>query len=375
MYRTEKAASISSRLLLSVTLLCETAAFQLPGARLLRAGSQSPRVRAVYSQQLPAGAVKASAAALISAGFALSAANGIFGILDQTADELADLLGVDEVPPALVNGVLATRPLYEPLKAVSTSCTDAVFPEFNSVNDFNDCLLLRRRVFWRGGGRGAIVIDQTMEMGTLWKQSTGSSVWGGGVVLARYMETLGDDFWAGKSVLELGSGAGVGGITAAKLGATDVLATDRDASVLELAQRNAAINLGAQQGIVSVAQLEWGSAEARVDGTRWDMVIGADLTYNREAWPALIAQLQRLRAPAILSASERRDGELASLRAAFDAAGITYSVLDSPFTNGYAGRHCLGRAAAASSGTFPPMPACPQAREGDSTRVARRRSD
>lgn len=266
----------------------------------------------------------------------LAFTNSCFGILDQTEDELADILGVDEVPPAFTSAVLAGRPLYEIFKGVSTSCTDAVFPEFNSVNDFNDCLLLKRRVFWRGGVNAPLVIDQTMQMATIAKQSTGSSVWGGGVVLARYMEGLGASFFEGKRVVELGTGSGLGAITAAKLGAVSVLATDRDAAVLALTEANAAKNLGARQSTVATATLDWGQASGAVDGTHWDLVIGADLTYNRDGWPFLFRQLQRLRTPAILSASERRPNELTSLRTALDGAGLTYRVVDSPFSIGYA---------------------------------------
>jgi len=280
----------------------------------------------------------AAGSALTGAGLALAlgAANACFGILDQTADELADILGVDEVPPALVRSVLSARPLYEPIKGVSSSCTNAVFPEFNVVNDFNDCLLLKRRLFWRGGGKGALLIDQTMEMGTMWQTSTGSSVWGGGVVLARHMEGLGEAYWKGKQVIELGSGAGLGAITAAKLGASNVLATDRDASVLQLTASNAAGNLGARAGVVGTAVLEWGQPNSEVDSTRWDLVIGADLTYNRDAWPFLFQQIKRLRAPALLSASERRPNELASLSTALEENGLRYRILPSPFASGYA---------------------------------------
>ena len=44
------------------------------------------------------------------------------------------------------------------------------------------------------------------------------------------------------------------------------------------------------------------------------MVIGADLTYNRDAWPVLFETIQAARAPCLLSASERRPNELASLQ-------------------------------------------------------------
>ena len=293
----------------------------------------SPRASPVCSLKQPVG-YSAAGLALASA-LALAGANGCFGILDQTEDELADILGVDEVSPALTSAVLAGRPIYEVFKTVSPSCTDAVFPEFNAVNDFNDCLLLKSRVFWRGVNP-PLVIDQTMQMSTIAKQSTGSSVWGGGVVLARYMEELGGEFWRGKQVIELGSGAGLGSITAAKLGAQSVLATDRDADVLELIKANVAKNLGAKQKSVSVARLDWGQASDVVDRTQWDVAIGADLTYNRDGWPFLFRQLQQLRVPAILSASERRTDELKSLRAALDDAGLTYTMVDSPFEVGYA---------------------------------------
>ena len=245
------------------------------------AGAPCPASRRLGAPACSLKPVGCSAAGVaLASALALAGANGCFGILDQTEDELADILGVDEVSPALTSAVLAARPVYESFKTVTPSCTDAVFPEFNSVNDFNDCLLLKTRVFWRGL-KPPIVIDQTMQMSTIAKQSTGSSVWGGGVVLARYMEELGGDFWGGKQVIELGSGAGLGSVTAAKLGAQNVLATDRDADVLELIKVNLAKNLGERQTSVAVARLDWGQASEVVDRTQWDVAIGADLTYNR----------------------------------------------------------------------------------------------
>ena len=264
-------------------------------------------------------------------------ANRVFGVLDSTADELADLLGVDAVPPAAAQLVLALRPLYEPAKAASVSCTDAIFPEFNEVNDLNDCLLLPNRLVWNPGSRWPLRIKQTMTMRDLWKQSTGSAIWGGGIVLSREMARLGPEFWANKRVLELGTGTGLGAVSAAKLGAADVLATDRDADVLALAQRNARANLGCGSP-VRTALLSWGgSAEAEAELTRGtDVVIGADLTYNKDAWPVLFETVRRVHAPTLLSASERRPNELAELRAYLDERKLPYRIVASPFTRGYA---------------------------------------
>ena len=104
-------------------------------------------------------------AAAIAGGVRL--VNPIFGIYDSTADELADLLGIDDAPPAAVSAARFLRPVYEPLKALAPSCTDALFPEFNDDLDMNDCLLLPRRVLWRGGTQPPLVIRQTMGIGSL----------------------------------------------------------------------------------------------------------------------------------------------------------------------------------------------------------------
>ena len=235
----------------------------------------------------------------------------------------------------------------------------------------NDCLLLPSRVFWSAGGVGGvptpITIKQTMTTGEMWQVSTGSTVWGGGVVLNRYMEGLGSAFWQGQRVIELGTGTGLGGVTAARLGAADVLVTDRDAEVLRLAASNARANLPStvrvaaagsltptseQRGTPSApafrtSLLEWGSAPAvgaegaAADGEaayaqEWDVVVGADLTYNREAWPVLVETIKRLQAPAILSASERREDELKSLASFLTDEGLSFEIEPSPMAQGYA---------------------------------------
>ena len=271
-------------------------------------------------------------AAAIAGGVRL--VNPIFGIYDSTADELADLLGIDDAPPAAVSAARFLRPVYEPLKALAPSCTDALFPEFNDDLDMNDCLLLQRRVFWPGGK--PLLIKQTMSTGSMWQASTGSAVWGGGVTLVSYMDSLGSEYWQGKRVLELGTGSGLASITAAKLGAATALATDRDPAVLLLAAENAAAN-GAGRGAFGTAEYNWGDTPPRAgESDQWDLVIGADLTYNREAWPYLVQAFKALKAPAVLSASERRPNELASLEAYLTESGLTFTVAPSPMKAGYA---------------------------------------
>ena len=161
-------------------------------------------------------APSATAAVLAACAAGIIGSSQVFGILDNTGDELADYLGVDEVPAIAVSAVRLLQPAYEPLKALSPSCTEALYPEFNDVNDWNDCSLLPRRVFWRPQAP-PLLIKQTMTKANMWEVSTGSAVWGGGIVLNRYMEELGQSYWQGKRVLELGTGTGFGAVTAAKV--------------------------------------------------------------------------------------------------------------------------------------------------------------
>ena len=117
-----------------------------------------------------------------------------------------------------------------------------------------------------------------------------------------------------------------------------VLATDRDPAVLELAEANARANLGdLNSARFHTSLLEWGeSLPPDAASKQWDLVIGADLTYNREAWPALVEALRALRAPAVLTASERRPDELRTLQTFLFKEGLEVEVIDSPMTRGYA---------------------------------------
>ena len=67
-----------------------------------------------------------------------------------------------------------------------------------------------------------------------------------------------------------------------------------------------------------------------------DLVIGADITYSRDSWQALVQTIRALRAPVLLSASERRPGDIAALRAYLSSAKLGSAVVDSPMPRGYA---------------------------------------
>ena len=98
---------------------------------------------------------------------------------------------------------------------------------------------------------------------------SGLTVWDSSVVLAKYLEREGHSagrrggLIRGKVVLELGSGAGLLGLTALHLGAKKVYCTEysRDAPVLRALEANitAAHNLGdAPAGAICARTLDWG---------------------------------------------------------------------------------------------------------------------
>ena len=120
-----------------------------------------------------------------------------------------------------------------------------------------------------------------------------------------------------------------------KLGAASVTATDGDKAVLSLAAQNAKDNLGAEDlARFHTAVLRWGPSTPTA--LHADIVLGADITYSRDAWPALAQTMRALRAPVLLAASERRPQELTALRAYLDAAGLRSELIESPMAAGYA---------------------------------------
>jgi predicted nicotinamide N-methyase len=134
-----------------------------------------------------------------------------------------------------------------------------------------------------------------------------SVLWRSGVALAREVAGLP---LRGQRVLELGCGLGAPSLAAAGRGAA-VLATDRDPAALELLESNAKRN-GVQ---LETARLEWADAEALIARAPFDLVLAADVLYERPSVARLLGLLPQL-APEALIADPGRPAAAAFLEQA-----------------------------------------------------------
>lgn len=109
-----------------------------------------------------------------------------------------------------------------------------------------------------------------------------SFCWGSGQALARYLL---DNcaLVAGKRVLDFGCGSGVAGIAAVMAGASEVVACDIDEDAILASQANAQIN--------GVSMMYSGDFFA--DQQHYDVILVADVLYDRENLPLLDAFLTR----------------------------------------------------------------------------------
>ncbi|KAL7164947.1 hypothetical protein ACSBR2_040775 [Camellia fascicularis] len=123
---------------------------------------------------------------------------------------------------------------------------------------------------------------------------TGSWTWDSAIVLSHWMITQGrlDFDFAGKTVLELGAGTGLPGLTAAALGASRVILTDVEPLLPVLRKNVEANGLGDR---VEVSRLVWGSEEELGDEVAVvDLVVMSDVFFDAEEAVALGRTLRRV---------------------------------------------------------------------------------
>jgi predicted nicotinamide N-methyase len=130
-----------------------------------------------------------------------------------------------------------------------------------------------------------------------------AELWPSAIALAR---SLSRKDLTGRRLVELGCGLGLSTVTALARGAR-VLATDHDEAALDFTVHNARTNLGREP---ETALLDWHAPESL--GT-FDLVVAADVLYERRNAPALATLVPELLVPggeAIFADPRRRDAPL-----------------------------------------------------------------
>ena len=117
---------------------------------------------------------------------------------------------------------------------------------------------------------------------------------------------------AGRRIVELGCGLGAPSLAAAAGGAS-VLATDRDGDALELVCRSAELN-GVE---LETAAVEWSDPDPLIELAPFDLVLAADVLYERPSVAQLLSLLPRL-APEALIADPGRPASGAFLERAWE---------------------------------------------------------
>jgi predicted nicotinamide N-methyase len=113
-----------------------------------------------------------------------------------------------------------------------------------------------------------------------------AELWPSGVALARRVAARA---LKGARVLELGCGLGLPSLAAALAGGR-VLATDWSPQAIELLRDNAERN----DAELELEIADWAHPEALIERAPWDLVLGADLLYERRNVAPLLVLLPRL---------------------------------------------------------------------------------
>ncbi|WP_085656267.1 methyltransferase [Pseudomonas sp. B11(2017)] len=122
-----------------------------------------------------------------------------------------------------------------------------------------------------------------------------SFCWASGLAVARYLAEH-PEWVRGKRVLDFGAGSGIAGIAAVKADAAEVVACDLDPLAIAACRANASLN-GVEMGY---------STDFFAEADRFDLILVADVLYDRANLPLLDAFLSRGR-EALVADSRVRD--------------------------------------------------------------------
>lgn len=237
----------------------------------------------------------------------------VAGLLVVSRRPLLTTVGTLLVPGSNSTNLITSTSSQDTITTTST-CGDVLVPEVAIPGAYQSACMDRPvRVFPVSGSEtltstGTIQIHQGERVGA---GSTGSAVWNSSILLYRLVQKM-NPTWKNASVVELGCGAGLVSRVLAlpSCGARSVLATDGNPEVIARlmdsivststtksleysATLGSTMSSHTDNNILSAQVLQWGeSCDMPGDAATGppiaaDWVVGSDLTYNPNSWPAL----------------------------------------------------------------------------------------
>ncbi len=168
--------------------------------------------------------------------------------------------------------------------------------------------------------------------------TTGLRTWEAALHLGQYL-CANPATIKGKRVLELGAGTGYLSLLCTKyLEAVHCLATDGSDDVITNLPDNIFLNGLQESDNITPMELRWGHALVGTEEATWnggrsvDVVLGADVTYEKSVIPALVATLVEIvtlfpRAQILISATERNIRTFEAFQDATSRSGFTIETL------------------------------------------------